>query len=249
MRHKWMLFLSAVTLLTLMIAPAGTVQASTVIHYVKWNASGLNNGTSWANAYTDLQSALAAASSGDEIWVAAGTYKPTTGTDRTASFTLKNGVAIYGGFAGTETARTQHNPVTNVTILSGEIGAAGVEDNSYHVVNGGGTNDTAILDGFTITGGNANDLDIITPPPNEGGGIYNENSSPRLMNLIFSNNSAGSGGGMYNRNSHPQLNNVTFLKNVVNFYGQGGGGMFNTGSNPVLTNVRFEENSVNHRLR
>jgi hypothetical protein len=76
------------------------VRASSVIHYAKWNSTGTNNGTSWANAYTDLQSALAAASSGDEIWVAAGTYKP--GNDRTSTFTLKDGVAIYGGFAGTE---------------------------------------------------------------------------------------------------------------------------------------------------
>ena len=88
--------------------------------YVKWNAGGTNAGTSWTNAYTDLQSALGA-SPCTEIWVAAGTYKPTTGTDRTATFQLKNGVALYGGFAGTETARNQRNPAANVTILSGDI--------------------------------------------------------------------------------------------------------------------------------
>ena len=144
--------------------------ASAQIRYVKWNASGANNGTSWTNAYTDLQSALSTSLSGDEIWVAAGTYKPTSSTDRMISFALKNSVAIYGGFSGTETLRTQRNYITDITILSGEIGAAGNADNSYHVVLGGGTNSTAVLDGFTVTAGNAN----ATSPYNSGGGLYLE---------------------------------------------------------------------------
>ena len=89
----------------------------------------------WATAYTDLQAALAAAASGDEIWVAAGTYQPTATADRTISFAMKNGVAVYGGFDGTETTRSERDPVANVTILSGDIGTPGVSnDNSYHVV-------------------------------------------------------------------------------------------------------------------
>ena len=77
---------------------------------VKADAKGANNGSSWTNAYTDLQAALAKAKAGDEIWVAAGTYKPTNGTDRTKSFVMTAGVAIYGGFAGIiETTRTQRN--------------------------------------------------------------------------------------------------------------------------------------------
>ncbi len=146
-----------------------------VIRYVKWNASGANNGTSWMNAYTDLQSALSVASVGDEIWVAKGTYKPTTGVDRTVSFTLKNGVTIYGGFAGTETLNTQRNPSTNVAILSGDIGVGSDNgDNSYHVVLGGGTINTAVLDGFTITRGNANGV----WPYDSGGGMFNSSSNP-----------------------------------------------------------------------
>ena len=92
----------------------------------------------WATAFTDLQPALAAAGSGDEIWVAAGTYLPTSTTDRTISFAMKNGVAVYGGFDGTETMRSERNPAVNVTILSGDIGTPGVSsDNSYHVVTAG----------------------------------------------------------------------------------------------------------------
>ena len=76
--------------------------------YVNASATGSNNGTSWANAYTDLQSALVnKAQSGDQVWVEQGTYKPTSGTDRTASFNIPDGVAVYGGFAGTETQLTQ----------------------------------------------------------------------------------------------------------------------------------------------
>ena len=80
------------------------------------------NGTSWANAYTSLQTALAASVAGDELWVAGRTYKPTTGTDQNATFALKSGVALYGGFAGSETARDQRDWATHVVTLTGEIG-------------------------------------------------------------------------------------------------------------------------------
>jgi hypothetical protein len=227
--------------------------------YVKASASGANNGTSWANAYTNLQSALGA-STCTEVWVAAGTYKPTGGTDRTLSFTLKNGVALYGGFAGTETQRSQRNPAANVTTLSGDIGTpSDPADNSYHVVSGGGTDGTAVLDGFTITGGNANDsYDTQTI---FGGGMYNDASSPTLTNVIFSGSTAIYGGGMYNTNSsNPTLTNVTFnnnpgggMRNDINssptltnvtFNNNPGGGMRNdNNSNPTLTNVAFKGNT------
>jgi len=205
------------------------------IHYVKWGATGANNGTSWANAYTDLQSALSAASGGDEIWVAAGTYKPTTSTDRSVTFTLKNGVAIYGGFAGTETLRTQRNPANNLTILSGDIGVASDDnDNSYHVVSSQGVDNTAVLDGFTITAGNANS----TSPYDSGGGMYNFSSNPSLTNLIFDANLAVWGGGIYDDNSSPRLMSVTFSDNTAG----SGSGMFNYSSSPSLVNVTFSDN-------
>ena len=155
------------------------VQATPGVIYVKWDATGANDGTSWDDAYTDLQDALATAVSGDEIWVAAGIYIPTSiSTDREATFQLIEGVDVYGGFAGTETILDERDPETNVTILSGDIDnndsqtpiitdittATGNNENSYHVVSG---SDGATLDGFTITAGNANSVDT---PHNCGGG-------------------------------------------------------------------------------
>ncbi len=216
------------------------------IHYVKWNATGANDGSSWTDAYTDLQSALSAASSGDEIWVAAGTYKPTTTTDRTISFILKNGVAVYGGFAGTEMSRTQRDHETNLTMLSGDIGMEGDNsDNSYHVVVGSDTNNFAILDGFTVTAGNA-DGEMLASEA-QGGGMYNETGSPSLTNVIFEKNTAlFAGGGMFNVGttfpevgSNPVLTNVIFRENSA----VEGGGMRNTDySSPILTNVTFDSN-------
>ncbi|MGC1377093.1 MAG: choice-of-anchor Q domain-containing protein, partial [Anaerolineales bacterium] len=194
--------------------------------------TGAGDCASWATACT-LQTALTNAGNGDEIWVAAGTHKPTTGADRTVTFQLK-AVAVYGGFAGTETARDQRNFTANVTILSGEIGAAGVSDNSYHVVTGA---DGATLDGFTITAGNANG----STSDYHGGGMYNEAGSLTLTNIIFSGNSAANGGGgMYNT-SNPTLTNVTFSGNSA----ADGGGMYtNVGSSPTLMDVIFSGNSA-----
>ncbi|HLO32553.1 MAG TPA: choice-of-anchor Q domain-containing protein [Anaerolineales bacterium] len=220
-----------------------------VAYYVKLDANGNNNGSSWADAFTDLQSALTVASSGDEIWVAAGTYKPTASDDRTVSFALKSGVAVYGGFAGSEALRTERDPAVNLTILSGDIGTVGDNrDNSYHVLTGSGTNNYAKLDGFTVTGGNAND-ETGPSPWNRGGGIYNDQGSPSLTNVIFSGNYAIFGGGMYNvgqslyspQASSPVLTNVTFRDNSA----KEGGGMRNDNfSSPRLMDVSFNENSA-----
>ena len=224
---------------------------SHLIH-VKGDAAGLNDGTSWADAFTDLQSALNSAVSGDQIWVAAGTYKPSVeiggSGERYEAFQMVSGVGIYGGFAGTEANVGQRDWETNVTILSGDIGEEGnSSDNCYHVIyNPSGLDNTAVLDGFTITGGNANVS--IDPSYYEyrGGGMYNLSSSPTVTNCTFSGNNAGDGGGMCNDNSSPTVDNCTFLGNSADGDG-GGGGMFNGElSSPTVANCTFSDNSATY---
>ncbi|MFO7959097.1 MAG: tectonin domain-containing protein, partial [Candidatus Brocadiia bacterium] len=217
--------------------------------YVRHDATGANDGSSWEDAFTTLQAALDAAGFDDEIWVAAGTYKPTHdyGLDigpRGRHFRLRNTVEIYGGFAGTETAREQRDWQANLTVLSGDIGVEGdTSDNCYHVFfhpsEAPYVNDTAVLDGFAITGGNA-DGDW---PHSGGGGMFNHASSPSVANCTFSGNSAGRGGGMYNYNfSDANIVNSTFSGNTAT---EVGGGTYNYQSAPTVTNGAFSGNEAN----
>ena len=217
--------------------------------FVDAHATGRNNGRSWADAYKYLQDGLAVAIRDDEIWVAEGIYKPDQGGgqkpgDRKASFQLIKGVAIYGGFPSGGGTWEQRDPSPNETILSGNIGWKGPTDNSYHVVTGKGTDARTILDGFTISRGNADG----SYPDNVGGGMYNfDYSSPTVTNCTFSYNSArGYGGGMYNvNNSSPTLTNCTFSGNSA---GEWGGGMYNGDkSSPTVTNCTFSGHSTSKK--
>ncbi len=140
---------------------AAEPQAPTdVTLYVKPLATGTGDCSSWANA-CGLQTALGAAVSGDEIWVQAGVHKPTPGSDRTATFFLRMAWIFMAVSPGQRPAASSVIGLRMLTILSGDIGAAGNGDNSYHVVTGSGVASTAILDGFTITAGNATVLLLI----------------------------------------------------------------------------------------
>lgn len=218
--------------------------------FVNDNATGNNDGTSWADAFNNLQDALNTAIYGDSIFVAAGTYIPDP-TDRTGTFNLINGVKIFGGFEGNEqinqTIIDNRDFVINETILSGDlygndIGFMNNTENSYHVVSANAYANSTIsseaqLDGFTILGGNAND-----PTTNSiykyGGGIfcragYNKSSSPTLKNLNFINNTASYGGAAYfdsyttNGICSPNLYNVVFDNNTATY---SGGAIYNYGS-------------------
>ncbi len=213
-------------------------------YHVKPVATGTGDCFSWDNACT-LQTALNLPYyGGNDIWVMQGVYKPTNGTDRTATFQLRYGRPVYGGFAGAETARDQRDPAANLTILSGDVlgddsGFTNNAENSYHVVTGA---TGATLDGFTVTAGNANGASWPDGRAT-GGGMLNYQSSPTVANVIFSGNSAEAGGGMMNYDqSSPTVTNVTFSGNLAT---STGGGMNNySNSNPTLTNVTFSGNSA-----
>jgi len=239
--------LRVISVFLVALGAAATAAGGTI--YVDADASGANNGASWTGAYRYLQNGLAAAWSGDEIRVAEGIYKPDEGGgntpgDREATFRLKNGVTIKGGYAGFgEPDPNARNIELYETILSGDLNGddepnfANNADNSYHVVTASGTDATAVLDGFTITAGNANG----SHPNNYGAGIYNYRGSPTVLNCMFSRNSATWGSGMQNSNSSPTVTNCTFSDNsAVNR----GGGMFNESSSPTLMNCTFNSNSA-----
>jgi hypothetical protein len=226
------------TLICFTLITSSRVTADTSFIYVDWDASGNNDGTSWTDAYTDLQDALLEADAGDEIWVAAGTYKPTGDSDRSVTFQMESGVAIYGGFPAAGGDWEDRDLETNISILSGDIAVEeNSADNSYHVVTGTGVDGTAILDGFTISDGNANAEPV---PHIYGGGMYISDGNPTLNNLVFYANTAAYGGGMFNLGGNPILTNVVFSANIAS---ESGGGMYNYQCSPVLINVTFSENT------
>ena len=194
-------------------------ECETVI-FVDAEAIGLDDGTSWANAYSELQDALAAAPDPAVpftlIWVAQGTYRPTARTDpadpRSATFQLASGVQLFGGFSGGETRLEQRIRATNVTILSGDLSG----ENSYHVVTAGGTDSTAILDGFKIIGGNANEFS-----EGKGGGMSIPDGDPIVSHCRFTSNAALSGGGMFIGLASPIIESCVFTGNVAADWGGG----------------------------
>jgi hypothetical protein len=211
------------------------------VRYVDAAATGGNNGSDWANAYTNLEAALAAATINvDEIWVARGTYSPTNETSRDSTFTLKTGVAVYGGFAGGETERSQRNWTNNVTLLSGDIGVRGNNsDNTYHVINGA---NNATLDSVWVTGGKADGSGV----KYHGGGLYISGVAMTVENCIFSNNASlyyGPAIDVYGGSS-ATIRNCLFVTNRVEGVGSpSGGAVFMGGVSITILDSSFVDNS------
>lgn len=199
------------------------VQSGPPILYVK--VGGTGNGTSWIDAMGDIQDAINSPGA-EQVWVAKGTYYPAGD-----GLTMKNSVAIYGGFPDDDddAGMNERDWTANSTILHGNnerIVVSNIFTGSEPLTS------SAILDGFTLTGGNST----------YAGGVANLYASPVLRNLVITGNqSTGEGGGMYNGECAPTLTNVTISANSTT---TNGGGMYNENASPVLTGVTIIGNSA-----
>lgn len=228
--------------LLMVLAPWCFVSATVV--YVLPTAIGSNNGSSWSNAFTSLQSAFAAAAPGDSIWVAQGTYTPTNGTDRSISFALPNGRIVLGGFEGNETSVTQRNPELFLSILSGNIGNTGLDnDNSFHVVTTQNVGPSTVLDGFVIQGGYYTDNTLVY----SGAGLYNEGGSPTIRQCVFQFNVAGRGAALAQTSGgNITVSDCTFENNsaVGPSTSSGGGAIYLPSGSMVIMNSLFKSNTA-----
>lgn len=231
------------TLLSIVAAITSIAQAG-VVYYVTPGGSG--DGSTWETAFEDLQTAIDYASSGDEIWVRRGTYRPTSkphggSTSREKHFSLRSGVSVYGGFVGSETARNQRDFSKNKTILSGDIGTPGDNsDNCYHVFYhplGSVIGSDTMLNGFTITSGNANG----NATHSYGGGMLNTGITPVIKNCTFTLNFAVKGGGVYNiSDNSPTFRSCLFIDNFAEY----GGSIYNYYADAIISDCSFSREDL-----
>ncbi|MEM7511050.1 MAG: choice-of-anchor Q domain-containing protein, partial [Bacteroidota bacterium] len=221
--------------------------------YVDQDATGSMDGSSWTNAFTDLQEALTFArtcGSVEEIWIAEGTYVPTQGLDRNSSFHLVNGVSLYGGFSGTETELEERKVDQYLTILSGDQGEAPFK--SFHVVIGTNIDSTTTISGLVIRDG-ASDFqgqseNVISGDSGAGmllratgGNVCN----PILFGCGFIANRAirsGVGGGLYLAGASPKIDRCLFEENFAEY--DGGAIMVEGNQDVRITNSYFYRNEV-----
>lgn len=231
--------------------------ANATVRYVKPAPAGNGSGSNWNNASADLQAMINASSAGDEVWVAAGTYIPTTLTGgmatstgsleaRDVSFVLKSGVKVYGGFFGNESSISQRT-AGNITILSGDLGTINdATDNAYHVVISVNNDANTLLDGVSVTGGYAYGTGSIfvdgqTIPRTAAGGIYFRGSTLVLNSVkIYNNESSLSAGGIYVRSSQPTFNS----SEISNNKSATGAGIFSFGTVDSVATLTIQQNSV-----
>ena len=189
--------------------------------FVDKEAQGLNDGSSWANAFDDINSAMTASQSGDQVWVKQGHYV------LSQPINIEKDVSLYGGFSGIETRLSQRNPDVYATVIDGN------NETRCFVLSA-----NALVNGVTVQSGGA------YPPSQGGGGFYIESSSPIIENCIILNNVGyGYGGGFYVVNSAPIIQNC-FIQNNNTFGSSecAGGGIYNQYSDSIIRDCIFENN-------
>lgn len=212
--------------------------------FVNHAATGSGSGLSWADAFSSLQQALDQGVEGYEIWVAGGTYRPFDEPglrydSDSASFKLREGVSLYGGFAGNETARAARDPQLHPTVLKG-IAQAG-NPRSYHLITAIGVETGCVLDGFTLSGGMGSGIWA-----RQGGAIHLDESSPTFSNCRITDSYAqhsGGGGAWIGMGSSPVFLACEFLR-CQSFHGRGGAVLAANGSTPLFENCIWQNNSA-----
>jgi len=259
----------AIATVTVNTRTAPTCGAVTNRLYVDANNCFPGNGSSWACAITELSAAIAIANGNPaitSIWVADGIYKPTTTNNRSATMILtRSNLVIRGGFAGGEMNAAAANPAANPAIISGEIGAAGIADNSYHLFvihNLAASANGLIIDGFTLENGNATDYGaaVIAYSNNpatllrfrrcrftgnnssvDGGAIGLIGASLTLDRCMLTGNSAtNAGGAIYSYESTVTASDCVFANNTA----MQGGAVYGNFGVPVYNRSVFTGNAA-----
>lgn len=225
---------------------AFSLQAQT---FVKHDATGSNDGSSWDNAYTNLDDALQSSAAGDQIWVAAGTYKPGGNTPSVdAYFSFPHDLELYGGFMGTESLFSERDWIANETILSGDHDGNDLInnfqdnriDNSKHVMWLTDTVTTAsVIDGFTFRNGHT-EPETSSDDNRRGGGILTY-GAPLIRNCYFTQNFGHFGGGLYPRGGSADgivIENCRFENNRAN----NGGGLYLNPPSATVKDCTFTNN-------
>ncbi len=236
-----------------MLFIAGAFTSIKAQTYVNSAAAGANDGSSWADAYTDLTAAVEATTSGD-IWIVAGRYTPSNvALDTNNTFMVISSVGIYGGFAGTETS-IEDRVGGNQTVLSGDINGDDVVgnlemnrgDNIYHIMTVAvESNDPVVIDGIHFSGGNA----ALAGPQvvQRGAGII-AFSTINVRDCAFTENSAGGAAGIYLApdlmgGANSSIDNCLFSNNRVT--NSGCGVYANSMDSLSVTNCNFQDNITN----
>mgnify|MGYP001209392449 CR=1 FL=1 len=249
------------TLIVVLCLVIYSIGVNATVRYVKPVASGMANGSSWANSSDDIQTMINASTPGDSVWVAAGEYKPNSYplgcigciNSRYNTFYIKDGVRLFGNFNGTETDISQRDFGNNITILSGDLNDDDVVTGNFSnlTISGNGENVhhvilvydidlidyNTIIDGFTIKNGNANvpleyNVNGALVTMYEGGGIFVQDQNTLITNCFFINNSAFFGGGIFSYGHATTVSNSVITNNVSQM--DGGGISFNNVTCEIL---------------
>jgi hypothetical protein len=185
------------------------------VRYVDKNAEGDASGLSWANAYTTILAALGETGLTDcEVWVRQAIYKPT------ASLHVKAGIALYGGFTGTETSRDQRDWSANPTIIDGENTVATTFNHLLSCLEEDNCDSNSRVDGFVFSGGQANQANF---EGRSGAAIFvkaNVNTAFKIVNCVFVNNTCEQfGGAVYSLMGRTQISNCVFAGNLSKLHG------------------------------